>query len=132
VLRKKKSAIALLDASSEDPNKCLGTVVSLHDDMTDALMSEIKLQAMQNSPRTRIVKLNHPLPLGRPVDPRYDLAVIDSDWRFLVAFAIAADFAALEKVCVAFRYWLRSLVVELVAERLQEQVWIACKHMHVG
>jgi hypothetical protein len=52
--------------------------VSLHDDMTDALMSEIKLHAQQKIPRTRIVKLIRPLRLGTPVDPRYDLAPVGS------------------------------------------------------
>lgn len=76
MIRKKKPAIALLDASKEDPNRCLGTVVSLHDDMTDAVMSEIKLQALQDIPRTRIVRLKRPLREGAPVDPRVDLATI--------------------------------------------------------
>jgi hypothetical protein len=76
VLRKKKPAIALLDASRQDPNRCLGTVVSLHDDITDALISEIKLQALQDIPRTRIVRLKRPLREGTPVDPWSDLATI--------------------------------------------------------
>jgi hypothetical protein len=76
VIRKKKPAIAVLDASREDPNRCLGTVVSLHDDITDALISEIKLQALQDIPRTRIVRLKRPLREGTPVDPWSDLATI--------------------------------------------------------
>lgn len=63
------SKIALLDASR-------GTVVTLHNDMPDALISEMKLQALQDIPRTRIVRLKRPLREGTPVDPWSDLATI--------------------------------------------------------
>jgi hypothetical protein len=80
--RRKKSdrsfpKFALLDASTEEHGKSLGTVISRHSSVATAVLAQIDFESGNPQPcRTRIVRLSKPVMDGESVDPLHHLAPI--------------------------------------------------------
>jgi hypothetical protein len=66
--------VALVDASSEEPPFCLGKLVSLHQSPALAMIADLDYRSGEINPRTRVIRLNKPLPIGAMVDSRVDVA----------------------------------------------------------
>ena len=72
---KKKQFYAVIDASTEDPGGgIIGNVLYSHTSKAEALLFELGYKATELNPRTRIVNLRVPLPVGAIVNGRSDLA----------------------------------------------------------
>ena len=76
---KKKQFYAVIDASTEDPGGgIIGNVLYSHKSKAEVLLFELDYKATELNPRTRIVNLRVPLPVGSQVNGRADVAPIDS------------------------------------------------------
>ena len=72
---KKKQFYAVIDASTEDPSGgIIGNVLYSHKSKAEVLLFELDYKATELNPRTRIVNLRVPLPVGSQVNGRADLA----------------------------------------------------------
>jgi hypothetical protein len=72
---KKKQFYAVIDASTEDPGGgIIGNVLCSHKSKAEVLLFELDYKATELNPRTRIVNLRVPLPVGSQVNGRADLA----------------------------------------------------------
>jgi hypothetical protein len=66
---------AVIDASTEDPGGgIIGKVLYSHTSKAEVLLFELGYKATELNPRTRIVNLRVPLPVGAIVNGRSDLA----------------------------------------------------------
>ena len=68
--------VALVDATSEAPPFCLGKLVSLHQSPALAMIADLDYRSGEINPRTRVIRLNKPLPIGALVDSRVDVAPV--------------------------------------------------------
>jgi hypothetical protein len=76
---KKKQFYAVIDASTEDPGGgIIGNVLYSHKSKAEVLLFELDYKATELNPRTRIVNLRVPLPVGSQVNGRADVAPMDS------------------------------------------------------
>jgi hypothetical protein len=79
---KKKSLVqfyAVIDASTEDPGGgIIGKVLYSHPSKAEVLLFELDYKATELNPRTRIINLRVPLPVGSQVNGRADVAPMDS------------------------------------------------------
>jgi hypothetical protein len=66
---------AVIDASTEDPGGgIIGKVLYSHTSKAEVLLFELGYKATELNPRTRIMNLRVPLPVGAIVNGRSDLA----------------------------------------------------------
>ena len=70
---------SVLDAATHDPaNGILGSVLYCTTSKAQAMLFELEFQATDPKPRTRIVQLSAPLPVGAKVSGKTDLAAQES------------------------------------------------------
>jgi hypothetical protein len=60
---------AILDASTEQPGKCLGTVISMHHTRSGVLIYQMDYEEGTPNARTRIVKLKQRVAPGMLICP---------------------------------------------------------------